>query len=136
MTLSTREIQQSQREEKAIKKYIKEKGWNALRAESGVYCVIDEEGTGVNPEASSKVTVAYKGYLMNGETVFDESHPAGGTISLSQVIAGWKEGIQLFKAGGRGKLIIPSRMAYGRHQKGRIAPNSVLVFEIHLMDVL
>jgi FKBP-type peptidyl-prolyl cis-trans isomerase FkpA len=133
---STREQHQANREKKAIEKYISEKGWSASMTESGIYCIMDEEGTGANPGTTSSVTVSYKGYLLDNGTVFDESPVTGITFSLSQVIRGWKEGIPLFRQGGRGKLIIPSRLAYGRHQNGRIPPNSVLVFEVTLVDVL
>jgi FKBP-type peptidyl-prolyl cis-trans isomerase FkpA len=131
-----REQHQAHREDKAIKKYLSEKGWSASLTESGIYWIMDEEGTGVNPGPTSSVMVAYKGYLMDGGMVFDESPVTGLSFSLSQVIRGWKEGIPLFRKGGSGKLIIPSRLAYGRHQKGRIPPNSVLVFEVTLVDVL
>lgn len=133
---ASREKYQAIKEEKAIRQFISQKGWKASLTGNGIYCVIDEEGTDEKPTAASKVRVAYKGYLLAGGGVFDESPLNGIDLSLSQVIAGWKEGIPLFGPGGKGKLIIPSRFAYGRHQKVRIPPDSVLVFEIHLINVV
>lgn len=131
----SKEKRQAKKEKKSIEKYISEKGWSASSTSSGLYYVIDDAGTGVNPDASSQVTVAYKGYLLDG-TVFDESDVAGITFYLSKVIKGWREGIPLFKEGGKGKLLIPSAMAYGASQHKKIPPYSVLIFEVHLIDVL
>jgi FKBP-type peptidyl-prolyl cis-trans isomerase FkpA len=84
--------------------------------------------------AESTVTVAYKGYLTDG-TVFDESDSNGITFSLRNVIQGWQEGIPLFKEGGSGMLLIPSALGYGSSSQGQIPANSVLIFEITLIDV-
>jgi FKBP-type peptidyl-prolyl cis-trans isomerase len=52
------------------------------------------------------------------------------------VISGWTEGIPKFKEGGVGKLFLPSALAYGEQGTNGIPSNSVLVFDIHLIDVL
>ena len=82
-----------------------------------------------------KVTVHYHGTLLDG-TVFDSSVERGEPISFSlgQVIPGWQEGIPYLKKGGKGKLIIPSHLAYGGRRAGKIPPFSVLVFEVELID--
>ena len=58
-----------------------------MKSATGLYYVIDDEGTGAQPVFTSNVTVAYKGYFING-TVFDESNAEGISFSLQQVIAG------------------------------------------------
>jgi FKBP-type peptidyl-prolyl cis-trans isomerase FkpA len=116
----------------AIKEYIKTKGWKADSLASGLFYVIDEPGTGSNPSANSSVTVKYKGYLLNGK-VFDQSDNV--TFSLNNVIEGWKQGIPLFKKGGKGKLLIPSRLAYyGSGSGADIAPFVPLVFDVELTN--
>ena len=127
-------IDQATADENIITKYIAEHGLNATATGSGLYYVISSQGTGVQPTASSNVTVIYKGYLTDG-TVFDRSPTGGYTTSLSKVIQGWQEGIPLFKKGGKGILLIPSALGYGSNATGSIPANSVLIFDIELVDV-
>ncbi len=123
-------------DQEAIAQFIGEKGLETKQTESGIHYILEKEGTGdAHPEASSKVTVHYHGTLLDG-TVFDSSVDRGETISfgLNQVIPGWQEAIPLLKKGGKGKFIIPSTLAYGNRQAGKIPPNSVLVFDVELFD--
>lgn len=115
---------------KEIKAFIASKGWKADSLASGVFYVIDAPGTGSNPASSSTVTVKYKGYTLDGK-VFDQSDAA--TFSLNGVIEGWKQGIPLFKKGGKGKLLIPARLAYF-NGSANIPPYSPLVFEVELIN--
>jgi FKBP-type peptidyl-prolyl cis-trans isomerase FkpA len=130
-----KEKRQAKKDKKIIEDYVSSHHLNASSTPSGLYYVIDVTGTGAQPSSSSTVTVAYKGYLTNGN-VFDQTDAAGATFSLGSVIAGWQEGIPLFKKGGSGKLIIPSKLGYGTRSMSGIPANSVLVFEITLVDVL
>ena len=98
-----------------------------------MYYVINEEGTGDHPTASSNVTVAYKGYLTNGEK-FDEN-ANGYTTDLDRVIVGWTEGIQYFKEGGSGILLIPSHLGYGPNGNQAIPGGAVLIFDIELKSI-
>ena len=119
-----------------IEKYISDNNLNASSTSSGLYYVIEKEGTGTRPTAVSDVTVKYKGYFTDGR-VFDQNTD-GITFNLQQVIAGWTEGIQLFKEGGEGKLLIPSHLGYGPagSGSGSIPPDAVIIFDIELLDVL
>ncbi len=118
-----------------IQEYIAAKGWNAQVTPEGLYYVIDSLGIGTNyPTINSTVRVKYKGYLLD-ETVFDSNQSATGiSFGLSQVIKGWQIGIPKFKKTGRGKLLIPSALGYGSRAVGSIPANSVLIFEIELLD--
>jgi len=120
--------------EKEITTYIAENELNAQKTESGLYYVIEEEGTGAQPNSDSNVTVAYKGYFKNGYT-FDQSKDDGISFSLSEVIKGWTEGIPYFKEGGKGKLLIPSHLAYGPYDRNGIPGGSVLIFDVNLIKV-
>ncbi len=116
-----------------IRAYIAAKGWTAqVITPDSVYYVIDTPGSGTNPNVSSNVTVNYKGYLLDG-TVFDQS-TTPATFSLSGVIKGWTVGFPKFKRGGKGKLLIPSAAGYGTTTTGSIPCNSVLIFEIELIN--
>jgi FKBP-type peptidyl-prolyl cis-trans isomerase FkpA len=117
-----------------IIKYIEDNNLNATRSDSGLYYVIDNEGTGTRPTSSSNVTVAYKGSLLNG-TVFDQSDSNGISFGLNQVIKGWTEGITYYKEGGEGILLIPSNLGYGNNGQGSIPGGAVLVFDIKLISV-
>ncbi len=80
----------------------------------------------------------YEGRLLDG-TVFDSSiarnHPV--EFQLSQVIAGWTEGLQTMKEGGKTRFFIPANLAYGEVGAGdTIGPNSTLIFDIELLQVL
>ncbi|MEO5787606.1 FKBP-type peptidyl-prolyl cis-trans isomerase, partial [Gelidibacter sp.] len=83
--------------------YIDQNNLDAQKSVSGLYYVMDEPGSGKQPAATSNVTVAYKGYFLDGKT-FDKSDANGISFGLQQVIKGWTEGITYFKEGGKGKL--------------------------------
>ena len=122
-------------EDKFIKAFIAKKGWTAQSTPEGIYYVTDVEGTGSTPIATSTVKVFYKGYLLD-ETVFDSNLAPKAAIEfgLNQVITGWTLGFQKFKAGSKGKLLIPSAYAYGSQGRGSIPPNAVLIFDIELVS--
>ncbi|KGL62779.1 FKBP-type peptidyl-prolyl cis-trans isomerase [Polaribacter sp. Hel1_85] len=120
--------------ETSILKYIEDNNLNATRTNSGLYYVVNNEGTGTQPTSTSNVTVAYKGYFLDG-TVFDESDSSGISFGLNQVISGWTEGIRLFKEGGDGILLIPYTLGYGINGSGSIPGGAVLVFDVKLISV-
>lgn len=95
------------------------------------------EGTGKQPGATDMVTVHYAGWTLSGD-LFDSSYGRGESISfgLNQVIAGWTEGLQLMKEGGKAKLVIPSELAYGsRGAPPAIGANETLLFQVELIKV-
>jgi len=123
---------QADEDDEIINKYIADHNLSAVATGSGLYYVIDVEGTGDQPSSSSSVTVAYTGRLVDG-FVFDTS--TGATFSLNGVIEGWTEGIPYFKEGGSGTLLIPSALGYGKDGTSTIPANAVLVFDVELQDV-
>ena len=118
-----------------IKQYIQDNGLEAEETSSGLHYVINDLGTGNYPQQTDDVRVRYKGYFTDGG-VFDESDAAGITFNLQGVIAGWTEGIPKFKEGGEGILLIPSGLAYGESGSGSIPPNTVLIFDVNLLDIV
>lgn len=101
----------------------------------GLYYVIDTSGNGRFPSGTSRVTVNYKGYFLNGKQ-FDSSYDRGeaAMFSLQQVISGWTQGIPYFDEGSKGTLFIPSQLAYGKNGNSSIPANSPLIFDIELID--
>lgn len=124
----------TQSNEKEILDYLSENNLEAQKSETGLYYIINEQGSGVQPTSNSNVTVSYKGYYSNAK-VFDQSNSEGISFNLRGVIAGWTEGITYFKEGGSGMLLIPSRLAYGNKDYRGIPGGSVLIFDITLITV-
>ncbi|MBK7309488.1 MAG: peptidylprolyl isomerase [Sphingobacteriaceae bacterium] len=103
---------------------------------SGLFYKIEAEGAGASPTATNTVKVHYEGKFMDGK-IFDSSLQRGQPIEfgLNQVIAGWTEGVQLIKPGGKIKLVIPPALGYGeRGYPGAIPPNAWLQFYVELID--
>ncbi|WP_111309077.1 FKBP-type peptidyl-prolyl cis-trans isomerase [Confluentibacter sediminis] len=117
-----------------ILSYIESHDLNAQKSSSGLYYVINEPGDGIQPSANNNVTVAYKGYFLNG-TVFDQSDADGVSFNLQQVIKGWTEGITYFKEGGSGILLVPAHLGYGNNNYNGIPGGSVLIFDVKLISV-
>ena len=103
---------------------------------SGLQYKVLTAGTGKSPKATDVVEVNYEGKLLDG-TVFDSSYERGEPIEfpLNQVIAGWTEGLQLMKEGGKYEFYIPSDLAYGEAGNQGIDPNSTLIFTVELLKV-
>ncbi len=128
---------------KTIDKYIADNnlGANVQRTESGLAYVIQSPGSGGTPQPGNIVNVRYTGKLLDG-TVFDSSEgnpqlggePLNFQVGVGQVIPGWEEGIMSMKKGEKRMMIIPSGLAYGTEGNQGIAPNSVLLFDVELVD--
>jgi FKBP-type peptidyl-prolyl cis-trans isomerase FklB len=104
---------------------------------SGLQYKVIKSGTGGSPKATDQVKVDYTGTTIDG-TVFDSSVQRGqpAVFPVNAVIPGWVEALQLMKVGDKWQLFIPARLAYGEHSPSpAIPPNSVLIFEVELLDI-
>lgn len=104
---------------------------------SGLQYQVLCEGNGQSPKATDTVECHYEGTLIDG-TKFDSSYDRGqtATFPLNQVIAGWTEGLQLMKEGGKYRFFIPYELGYGERGAGAsIPPFSTLVFDVELVSV-
>jgi FKBP-type peptidyl-prolyl cis-trans isomerase FkpA/FKBP-type peptidyl-prolyl cis-trans isomerase FklB len=103
---------------------------------SGLQMVVVSEGKGKSPTMKDTVKAHYKGTLVTGET-FDSSYDRGqpAEFPLAGVIKGWQEGLAQMKVGGKAKLFIPPELGYGPSARPQIPANSVLIFEVELLEV-
>lgn len=137
---------QMQEKQKALAAKNKKAGEDFLKAnkskkgvkttKSGLQYTITKEGSGKSPKPTDTVKVHYKGSLIDG-TEFDSSYKrnAPAEFPLNGVIPGWTEGIPLMKTGGKATLFVPSALAYGEAGRPGIPPNSVLVFDVELLEI-
>ncbi|WP_338790389.1 FKBP-type peptidyl-prolyl cis-trans isomerase [Bernardetia sp. MNP-M8] len=117
--------------------YFVEKGiTNFQKTESGLYYVINQQGTPI--QKGKTIKVHYEGTLLSGQkfdSSFDRNDPIEFPIGVGRVIQGWDEGIPLIGTGGKGTLYIPSHLAYGERGAGSdIPPNATLVFRVEVLD--
>ena len=104
---------------------------------SGLQYMVLRQGAGQRPKPTDKVRVNYEGKLLNG-TVFDSSYERGqpAEFPLTQVIAGWSEGVSLMPVGGKYRFWVPADIAYGEQGPPDIGPNATLQFDVELLDIV
>lgn len=129
---------------KTIADYLAKNGLagKAQKTESGVYYIVTQPSSGPTPQKGDVVQVHYAGRLLNGK-VFEDSHtspqsggkPAQFQLGVGMVIPGWEEGISKLHKGEKATLVIPSTLAYGPRGNQVIPANSVLIFDIELMNI-
>lgn len=109
-----------------------------IETASGLQYQVLEEGDGEKPSPSDQVKCHYHGTLIDG-TVFDSSVQRGepATFPVNGVIQGWVEALQMMTTGSKWRLYVPSDLAYGeRGAGGAIGPNTTLVFEVELLEIV
>tara|TARA_B100001142_G_C14316879_1_gene648815 strand:- start:1413 stop:2099 length:687 start_codon:yes stop_codon:yes gene_type:complete len=104
---------------------------------TGLQYRVISEGNGDTPNKTDKVRVHYVGKLMDGSE-FDSSIKRGEPteFGLNQVIKGWTEGLQLMKVGSKYEFFIHPKIAYGSRPRPSIPANSLLIFEVELLDIV
>lgn len=104
---------------------------------SGLQYIITQEGSGKMPSDNDEVKVHYTGTLITGEK-FDSSVDRGqpAQFPVNGVIPGWTEALKMMKAGTKAKLFIPPNLAYGPQGRPGIPPNSALIFDVELIEVV
>jgi len=120
--------------DKKIEKYLKQKNIDCKKSASGLHYKILEEGEGELIQFTDKVMVTYKGTFLDG-TVFDEqTEPI--ELTVSEQINAWKELMLQLKKGSKAFLIAPPQLGYGEYEIEKVPPNSILVFELEVVDIL
>jgi len=134
-----------------LAKYLEDNNITTEPTESGLIFISKKKGTGKQAVAGKKVKVNYEGMFLDGkyfDTSVEEAAKANGIynpqrpygpfdfdLGAGQVIKGWDEGIAMMKEGGKARLIIPSRIAYGAAPRPG-APFSTLIFDVELVEVI
>ncbi len=128
-----------------LQDYINKKGIKAQKTKSGVFVEIEKAGdAAVKADSGKMAIVKYRGYLQDGGTVFDtnmdsskhHTDPLEVVVGAGRVIPGWDEALPYFSKGSKGKLYIPSMLAYGmRGGGGDIPPYANLIFDMEVLDV-
>lgn len=117
----------------AVQNYLSTNSITATQHCSGLFYTVTQPGTGTQANFCSTVLVNYVGKLTNGNT-FDQGN--NSSFNLSAVIAGFRNGIPLIKAGGKITLYVPPSLGYGSRQDiPTIPPNSILIFTVDLLGV-
>ena len=109
-----------------------------ITTDSGLKYVDLKVGSGDKAKKDNTVVVHYTGWLKNGKkfaSSVDENEPYEFKLGAGDVIKGWDEGIAGMRVGGKRKLIIPAKLAYGEKGKGPIPPNAELTFEVELLKI-
>ncbi|GAB4239994.1 MAG: FKBP-type peptidyl-prolyl cis-trans isomerase [Ekhidna sp.] len=117
-----------------IDEYLEDKGIEALVHESGIRYTVEEEGTGESPEEDSQIEVKYAGLFIDGAS-FDANQD-GAVFNLAGHIQAWQIMIPEMKEGGKITIYAPSKFCYGPSGSGAIPPNTALVFEIELVQII
>jgi FKBP-type peptidyl-prolyl cis-trans isomerase len=137
-------LKQKQIDDKILSDYIAKNNIKATKTPKGTYVEVQNPGEGAAIDSGKGITVDYKGMTLEGK-VFDQSYDSAGksvkpyTFIIDQrgAIQGWSDGLVYFKKGGKGRLFIPSYLAYGSRGAGAdIKPNTPLMFEVSIVDVL
>ncbi len=117
-----------------LEKYCKKDG--VLQTESGLLYEIIHEGEGDIPDVAATVTVHQRAMLVGGK-ILDDTYKENAPMEfrLKDVIDGYSEGLQMMRVGSRYKFVIPPELAWGKKGSGgRIGPNAVVIFDVHLLS--
>lgn len=133
---------QATKDDQLLKTYFAQNKIKATKTASGLYYVITKKGTGEKAKKGQVVAMKYLGKFLDGKKFdanvddnFNPIRPFQFTLGVGQVIPGWDEGIQLLQQGSRATLYLPSGIGYGPGGMGPIPPNSVLVFDVEVVEI-
>ncbi len=127
-------VEQEEFDRTKIRNYIAETNLTPIDStQTGIYYNITKDGNGDHPDSSTtSVLITYNGYYADS-TSFDLAvTPA--SFNLGKVIPGWKEALTILDKGGAGTFMIPSNLAYGPSGSGSIPSNTMLIYDITLVD--
>ncbi|MDC0580047.1 FKBP-type peptidyl-prolyl cis-trans isomerase [Bacteroidia bacterium] len=104
---------------------------------SGLQYKVLTAGDGELPTAEDTIVVHYTGKLIDG-TVFGSSIKRGEPIKVqtSSEIKGWGEALLMMPKGSTWELVIPASLGFGDRDMGPIPSNSVLIYEVNIVDII
>ncbi len=117
----------------AMEAYLKQKNITAQKVGKGTFVLIKEQGTGAQADSGKYLTVKYTGRTLDKDSVFDSgTYPL--QLGMGVVIPGWDEGLEAFKAGGKGTLYVPGFRAYGKSHPA-FKPFQAMIFDVEVLNV-
>ena len=116
-----------------IKSYVKDKKITFSKTEEGVYYNIKQQGIGRKIIYGDSVLISYKGVLLDGTLVDEQKKPIW--FAVKDLIAGWKYTLTLINKNSVIELIIPPQLGYGDHKLQKIPKNSILFYEVKVVDI-
>jgi FKBP-type peptidyl-prolyl cis-trans isomerase len=120
-----------------IQDYLKKNSLDFEKSESGMYYSIIHEGDGEEfIRLTDEVTFTYRGSFLSGEVFQVIKQQDALTFQVRELIIGWQEGLSYLRNHGKIHLIIPPHLGYGSKKTGLIEPNSILVYELEVLEVL
>jgi len=135
--------EQAAKDEGILQNYFKQNNLQPSKTASGLYYIIEQQGSGETAKQGQAVTVNYTGKTLDGK-VFDSNtdaamgHAEPFTFNVGQgmVIRGWDEGVMLLKKGSKAKLFIPSGLAYGQQSPSPAIPaDAILMFDVEVLKI-
>ena len=117
-----------------IQKYMKSNHIDCEKSESGLYYKIIEEGEGDFIQFTDRVSVKYKGTFIGGEKFDEQTEPI--EMAVTEQINAWKELMLQLKKGSKAYMIVPPHLGYGEYEVDKIPSNSILIFELEVVDVM
>ena len=120
-----------------IQHYLKTNNLDFEKSESGIYYSIIHGGDGEEfIRLTDQVTFTYKGSFLSGEVFQVIQQQDALTFQVRELIAGWQEGLSYLRNHGKIHLIVPPHLGYGSKKTGLIEPNSILVYELEVLEVI
>ena len=128
---------------KELKAYAEKNKIKYVTSPLGVLVEVQNEGVGMKADSGKHAKLLYRGTLMNGK-VFDANmgpdakhkDPIDVAVGMHNTIPGFDDAMKYFGKGGKGRLLIPSPLAYGDRDMGDIPANSNMIFDIEVVDVV
>jgi len=119
--------------DKTIREWIRQQNIQYKSTDSGLYYYFENKGQGQKIKYTDSVTVQFKGTLLDS-TIFEiEKVPL--TFAVNEVIIAWKEVLLMSKRNAKIKIIVPPQLGYGNHKLDKIPQNSILLYEIEIIDI-
>ena len=122
-----------------IEKFLAENNLEAqVIGSTGVHYVIHQEGSGPTAAFGNSVFTHFTGYLLDG-TEFDTSIGSGSpfefVLGAGEVVQGWGLAFEKLNRGASATILIPSQFAWGPRRQGIIPPNSVVAFDVDVLEI-
>lgn len=120
-----------------IQDYLKKNSLDFEKSESGMYYSIIHAGDSEEfIRLTDQVKFTYRGSFLSGEVFQVIPQRDALTFQVRELISGWQEGLGHLRNHGKIHLIIPPHLGYGSKKTGLIEPNSILVYELEVVEVI